>query len=316
VIVNSLLAKHLSCCPSDSLAYFAELGDKVATTCGNEKVLVIGFAETATAVAAAVAMKISNAVFVHTTREELPNEYLVSNFSEEHSHAKHQALYLKEKFANLDTYDRLVFVEDELTTGKTIINFLNDIDWKKKITVSALVFNSFNGERFSKYDADFVCLRRIYDIQTLNFDGFLNPRIGIDIRAYEETCKNLVKYFASAVSYNFESKNVAVIGTEEFMFPAIKIGQWLESAAKSVVTHSTTRSPLAVKEAASYPFISRAEFASGYDNERLTFLYNIGMYDAVVVVTDCDGNIDGLLDALRQTMAEKIFVVRVRNVDS
>jgi hypothetical protein len=316
VIVNPLSAKHLPCRPSDSLAYFGALGDRVAETCRNEKALVIGFAETATAVGAAVAARIPNAVYVHTTREALPQRFLVSNFSEEHSHAKQQALFLADAYRVLDSYDRLVFVEDELTTGKTIINFLNSVNWKKKITVSALVFNAFNGERFFEYDAAFVCLQRIGDVETLEFSEFRNPRIGVNMREYEDDCNKLAHWFAAAAgSVDFADKTVAVVGTEEFMYPAIKIGQALEGRARSVVTHSTTRSPLRAKTGEQYPLFSKAEFASGYDAGRRTFLYNIGAYDVVVVATDCADNIDGLLDALRPAAAEKTIVVRVGNAD-
>ena len=71
VLVNPLQAKHLPSVPSATLEYFARLGDKVAATCEGERVLVIGFAETATAVGAVVASAVENAVYVHTTREPL-----------------------------------------------------------------------------------------------------------------------------------------------------------------------------------------------------------------------------------------------------
>ncbi|MDR1132923.1 MAG: phosphoribosyltransferase family protein, partial [Synergistaceae bacterium] len=252
VIVNPLLAKHLPSVPSVTLEYFRQLGDKAAATCEGEHVLVIGFAETATAVGAAVACAIEGAVYVHTTRETpiqedgaAPRGALVAEFLEEHSHARNQALYLREELCGLSGYDRLVFVEDEITTGKTILNFLRNTAYRGKITVSALVFNGFDESAFAEYDADFCCLQRVGYVHRLEFSGPVSPRSGIGIGAYRGECLELAREIASAVSVtDVEDRDVLVLGTEEFMYPALILGRELERTARSVKSHSTTRTPL------------------------------------------------------------------------
>ena len=78
--------------------------------------LVIGFAETAIAIGATLAGS-AGAYFMQTTRENIcaENEYIY--FTEAHSHAMEQRLVLPDIKAIYDKVERIVFVEDEITTG-------------------------------------------------------------------------------------------------------------------------------------------------------------------------------------------------------
>ncbi|MDR1579786.1 MAG: phosphoribosyltransferase family protein [Synergistaceae bacterium] len=320
VIVNPLLAKHLPSVPSVSLEYFKQLGDEVAVTCKGERVLVIGFAETATAVGAAVAHTIEDAVYVHTTRETLapPSESggkLVAEFLEEHSHARNQALYLREQLRDLSKYDRLVFVEDEITTGKTILNFLRNVAYRGKITVSALVFNGFDEGAFAEYDADFCCLQKVGYFRRLEFSGLPNPRSGVDIGLYHDKCAELAGKIASAVSVtDIKDKDVLVLGTEEFMYPALMLGLEIEKTARGVKSHSTTRTPLLPQSGADYPLHSRQSFSSPYEGERVTYLYNLASCDTVIIITDALGSGgEALIGAVQNRGCVNIYFVRIRN---
>jgi len=335
VLVNPMLAKHLPVSPSRALDCFAQLAGRVAMTCKEERVLVIGFAETATALGAAVASVIG-AVYVHTTREHVHSsrEHLitepVAEFFEEHSHAKNQAIYLSEQFGKLSSYDRIVFVEDEITTGKTILNFLKSVDYSGKITVSALVFNGLDDRAFSQYDAEFICLQKV-DAQNLQLDGLPDPhlehthyleldglpdpRSGVDINEYHSKCFSLALQIIKAVNaIDVHDKNILVIGTEEFMYPALVLGRELENIAKSVKSQSTTRSPLALHESNGYPFYSKCSFMSVYDSARISYLYNLESYDTVIIYTDApesDGM--GLINAIRNYGNHTVYFVRVRH---
>ncbi|MDR0558448.1 MAG: phosphoribosyltransferase family protein [Treponema sp.] len=317
VLVNPLLAKHLPSTPSESIDYFSELGKKTADLCKGEKVLVIGFAETATAVGAAVASLIEGAVYIHTTREPLSQKLLAADFSEEHSHAKNQTLFLSEKFNDFNKYDRLIFVEDEITTGKTILNFLKKIKFsKKKIIVSALIFNGFDEKVFSQYDADFCCLQRIGYVHKMSFGDFPNPRLGVNIADYVRKCEELAEWFVNSVENSaLRGKNILALGTEEFMYPALALARRLENIAANVVSQSTTRSPLLPNSDPNYPFNSRISFQSVYDSERTTYLYNLDKRDVIIIATDASGNADELIDALRVARSEKIYLVRVYGTD-
>ena len=123
LVVNRLQGKHIPAKPCEALAMFRALADVVKGRFGREKLLVIGFAETATAVGAAVAAELG-ADYMQTTREQISGVgYLY--FSEEHSHATEQKLVKDDIDRVIDAVERIVFVEDEVTTGRTILNIIN-----------------------------------------------------------------------------------------------------------------------------------------------------------------------------------------------
>ncbi len=103
--------------------------------------LFIGFAETATALGHSMFSFFRNADYIHTTREWLPEWQSQLNFDEEHSHAVEHRCYPldREIFVNAEV---VVLVDDELTTGRTALNFIKEIQKKfpkKKYIVVALL---------------------------------------------------------------------------------------------------------------------------------------------------------------------------------
>lgn len=87
LLVNPLQAKHLPAAPDAALQMMQCLGQKVAVHYPQAR-LVIGFAETATALGAAVAACLApDCVYLQTTRESMPQVKNWLNFQEEHSHA-------------------------------------------------------------------------------------------------------------------------------------------------------------------------------------------------------------------------------------
>ncbi|MBE6043914.1 MAG: hypothetical protein E7216_06720 [Clostridium thermopalmarium] len=93
--------------------------------------LFIGFAETATALGNSVfaQFKGNNIFYIHTTREELVECASAFDFEEEHSHATSHFCYpLQEDILN--NYERIVLVDDEITTGKTALNLIKAINRK------------------------------------------------------------------------------------------------------------------------------------------------------------------------------------------
>ena len=91
------------------------------------KTLFIGFAETATALGQAMFNSFAdNAQYIHTTREQLLGINQVLNFEEEHSHATEHYCYALDP-ALFDNEDMIVLVDDEITTGKSALNFIKAI---------------------------------------------------------------------------------------------------------------------------------------------------------------------------------------------
>jgi len=116
-----------------------------------EKVKIIGFAETATALGHSVfAAFHENVEYIHTTRELLVDKTSIINFEEEHSHATSHRFYaLKEDF--LSGQEPILLVDDEITTGKTTLNIIRDIQQrfprKQYVVMSLLDWRSDEDER-------------------------------------------------------------------------------------------------------------------------------------------------------------------------
>ena len=121
LLVDPLQAKHIPVSPGRALEMMESLGDLLKKYPGPR--LVIGFAETATAIGAAAASRSpGECVYLHTTREELPGAEDWILFSEEHSHAVEQKLWGGGLTERIDRAEHIIFVDDEISTGKTLIN--------------------------------------------------------------------------------------------------------------------------------------------------------------------------------------------------
>ncbi|RXI53695.1 hypothetical protein DP124_02170 [Clostridium tetani] len=98
----------------------------------NKSTLFIGFAETATALGNSVFATFlgENIKYIHTTRDMLKECRSVFSFDEEHSHAVEHFCYPigYENFIN--EFERIVLVDDEITTGNTVLNLIKSINSK------------------------------------------------------------------------------------------------------------------------------------------------------------------------------------------
>ncbi len=83
--------------------------------------IVLGYAETATALGHSVAYALGGAYYLHSTRRPVPGFATYGGFEEEHSHATSHLL-LPADPAMLDRDAPVVLVDDELSTGRTVLN--------------------------------------------------------------------------------------------------------------------------------------------------------------------------------------------------
>ncbi|MDR1604910.1 MAG: phosphoribosyltransferase family protein [Gracilibacteraceae bacterium] len=109
----------------DDAASFEECAARLAATrapvTAAERTLFIGFAETATGLAQALANSFRGEIaYVHTTRLVLPGERALE-FTENHSHASEHYLYLEPGVDFLASCQQAAFIDDELTTGRTVL---------------------------------------------------------------------------------------------------------------------------------------------------------------------------------------------------
>lgn len=126
LLVSLLLGKHVPVPAAAVLGAASALGARVQAALAPSPAVVVGFAETATALGHQVAASVTGPdgaplPYVHTTRRPLPAGLSVVRFQEEHSHAVDQQLALVPELVAADV---VVLVDDELSSGRTAVNVI------------------------------------------------------------------------------------------------------------------------------------------------------------------------------------------------
>ncbi|WP_211357232.1 phosphoribosyltransferase family protein [Nocardioides rubriscoriae] len=123
LVVSTVLAKHVPVAPSVARRHGSDLGGLVEDALdGARAELVLGYAETATGLGHLVADRLA-ATALHSTRRP---GWSALSFEEEHSHATTHRLQPRD-LGLLDGRGPLVLVDDELTTGRTILNTVREL---------------------------------------------------------------------------------------------------------------------------------------------------------------------------------------------
>ncbi|GAA0457421.1 phosphoribosyltransferase [Streptomyces olivaceiscleroticus] len=124
LLVSQVLGKHVPQRPSVVYDAGYGLGRRVRELLGDEaaaRAVVLGYAETATGLGHSVADGLALAPYVHSTRRPVAGVAQAGGFEEEHSHATSHLL-LPEDRALLTGDGPLVLVDDEFSTGRTVLN--------------------------------------------------------------------------------------------------------------------------------------------------------------------------------------------------
>ncbi len=124
LLVSSVLGKHVPQRPSVVYGSGLDLGRRVRALLGDEEAarsVVLGYAETATALGHAVADGLGPAPYLHSTRRPVAGVARAGGFEESHSHATSHLL-LPEDPKLLAGDGPLVLVDDEFSTGNTVLN--------------------------------------------------------------------------------------------------------------------------------------------------------------------------------------------------
>ncbi|MBM9509606.1 phosphoribosyltransferase domain-containing protein, partial [Actinacidiphila acididurans] len=128
LLVSDVLGKHVPQSPRVVYGHGYDLGRRVRDLLGEQAAgaLVLGYAETATGLGHAVADGLGAVPYLHSTRREVPGVTPGGGFQEEHSHATGHLL-LPEDPALLTAPGPLVLVDDEFSTGRTVLNTIRDL---------------------------------------------------------------------------------------------------------------------------------------------------------------------------------------------
>ncbi|MFK0153551.1 phosphoribosyltransferase [Streptomyces sp. NPDC090493] len=144
LLVSNVLGKHVPQSPTVVYGHGFALGRRVRDLLGETeaaRAVVVGYAETATGLGHAVADGIGLAPYLHSTRRPVAGVAPAGGFEEAHSHATSHLL-LPEDPALLAADGPLVLVDDEFSTGNTVLNTIRDLHARyprKRYVVVALV---------------------------------------------------------------------------------------------------------------------------------------------------------------------------------
>ncbi|WP_393099116.1 phosphoribosyltransferase [Streptomyces sp. LN325] len=129
LLVSNVLGKHVPQSPSVVYGYGFALGRRVRELLGTEDAraaVVLGYAETATGLGHCVADGVGLAPYLHSTRRPVPGVTPAGGFEEAHSHATSHLL-LPQDPGLLAGGGPLVLVDDEFSTGNTVLNTIRDL---------------------------------------------------------------------------------------------------------------------------------------------------------------------------------------------
>ncbi|MET7284752.1 phosphoribosyltransferase [Streptomyces sp. NPDC005573] len=144
LLVSHVLGKHVPQSPAVVHGHGFRLGRRVRELLGEREAataVVLGYAETATGLGHCVADGLGDAPYLHSTRRPVEGLTPAGGFEESHSHATSHLL-LPEDPALLAGDGPLVLVDDEFSTGNTVLNTIRDLHARhprRRYVVVALV---------------------------------------------------------------------------------------------------------------------------------------------------------------------------------
>lgn len=312
LIINKFQSKHFPSDPRKTALFCAEMGEEMRRICPSGKCAAIVFAETAIGIGALAANCLGERCFlISTTREELPDGFRFSTFSEEHSHAPLHKI-CRRADVDLNEIRHIFIIDDELTTGNTMKALTQLITKKVKVPITAHAFavNNLCVETLGQIGVE-VYAKYFYDelpqldfpsgfsvdepkiTKKPDFDLDLNAlydiRLGVNCKKYFHECESLCGAVFEKLKDSLSGVScIEVIGTEELCLPPIVFGEMLAEKGFEVRVHGVTRSPVMPSAAEDYPIKTRSVLKSLYEGERTVFLYNKVKCDISVIFTDAE----------------------------
>lgn len=323
LFVSKVLGKHVPCKPSQMRSVYDRVTSKIGAA--DRATMVIGMAETATGLGAGVADSLSRKLgssdvyYTQTTRHRL-DAGIQYTLDESHSHAVDHIVYepmpwLKEGF---DSCERLVLVDDEISTGRTL-GLLAERTLEKYPNIKEVVVVSLVNWLNEELEMDFITRSslpvRFVDLVKGSFEfmqdpGF-TPRLprniacGLDLNSDRaDTGRRGIKmpFDKDFIAPNDFDSPVSVVGTLEHTFVPFLIAEEMEKAGCDVVFQSTTRSPVleggAIKTKIEY---------FDEDNDDAYYIYNLDTSRTVYVI--CENEKTAAINGLTKKLGIGALVI-------
>ena len=282
LFVSKVLGKHIPTKPSLMNQNFKNLANLIKNKIDNQPTLIIGFAETATALGQGVFENLDceNCEYIHTTRYQTSKNRLIE-FMEEHSHAPSHILYKPHLDPNY--VKNIILVDDEISTGKTAINIVIELkkvfpNVEKYSVVSMLNWSNLklpDIEFHSLYSGSFEFIKKDYSV----------PKNLVSQNSGSKNIDDVIPYnfgrfgVQKDLNLNFDKllKDVEItgrtliVGTGEFMYPPYLLAKYLEDKGVEIYFQATTRSPINIDGIID----SKISFKDNYFEDIDNFLYNL-----------------------------------------
>ncbi len=180
LLVNPLQGKHIPTAPSQCLALFSALAERVFNepAYAYKHTLIIGFAETATAIGMGLAACAPfPTAYIQTTREHFEGKDFLY-FSEEHSHATDQMVIRDFLDCHVTPDTHIIFAEDEVTTGRTIENFIGVLgktypNYNFSFEIASIL-NGMGEEKRKEFRRQGIAIHFLLPVPAYDYDTILS----------------------------------------------------------------------------------------------------------------------------------------------
>lgn len=301
LFVSKILGKHVPCKPSIMRESYNSLASRIGRS--DRDTLLISMAETATGLGAGVADSLarisesSSVYYTQTTRHHLEESILLT-IDESHSHAVDHIIYhpCEELRESMQNCERLVLVDDEISTGRTLSRLLKEVSKvytriKEVVIVSLVDWLETEDSRGNVFNTSIPIRYVSLSKGSFSFDkrqGF-NPVMpentfsGLDTVANRKDTGRLGLKMPMEMSFDVEKykseSKVSVVGTGEHTFLPFLLAEELEKNGVDVVFQSTTRSPVMLGDA----ICSKIDFVdSGMGSAQ--YIYNLDDERKVIII--------------------------------
>lgn len=328
-IINRTQGHHLAISPKIALEQFKDLATLIKHNIVGimpEETLCISLAESATALGFVVA-------------DEIGCEHISTT---KHMSSKCKYIDCGDQWLNkelldaaVDNVEKIIIIDDVMLTGNTALSVINAIlehygNKTFSFSVATLVngisdkdFETFEFLKISLHYCERIDLNTYTDFlgkiqfndkkdTTIKYDDKVSQDLNIGNfipkTIVKDKCKDIAKEYIN--NDYFLNKNILVLGTGEFTYPAIYVASLMEDSGLSVKCQAITRSLFEDNEYISYLIKKRLDVPSLYYDETSAYIYNIGKYDTIIIVTDCNDmkrNIQ-LVNKLTEKVCKDIFV--------
>jgi hypothetical protein len=286
LFLSKVLGKHFPSCPTKMLEVYDELANRIRPNLKKGPTVVIGFSETATCLGYGVytSLGLADSYYQHSTRHQLDSELLFS-FKENHSHATSHFIYIPEKLQHqrlLKNAVNIVLVDDEYTTGNTLLNIIAAFKEKNihPTFIATSILNWTENKQnnlpkiISLVNGTFsFSIQKEIDTPTYKSETSLDhPNKNLSNSYGRVGCEKIAIDFSEKIEI-LPKKNdrVLVLGTGEFMNVSYLLATFLKAHTQNVLLQSTTRSPILLGNDVNSILMFKDNYGEKIDN----FLYNV-----------------------------------------